>query len=73
VIRGLRETPTLSNRWLAFAVGGSILLQLAVLYSPLNVYFGTVPLGLTDWGLIGMVLLLALPLYLAVASGVKRL
>jgi len=73
VIRWLRETPTLSNRWLAFAVGGSILLQLAVLYTPLNGYFGTVPLGLTDWGLIGMVLLLALPLYLAVASGVKRL
>ncbi|WP_058991760.1 calcium-translocating P-type ATPase, PMCA-type [Haloarcula sp. CBA1127] len=73
VIRWLRETPTLSNRWLASAVGGSILLQLAVLYTPLNVYFGTVPLGLADWGLIGGVLLLALPLYLAVASGVKRL
>ena len=73
VIRWLRETPTLSNRWLASAVGGSILLQLAVLYTPLNVYFGTVPLGLGDWGLIGGVLLLALPLYLAVASGVKRL
>ncbi|GGK71734.1 calcium-translocating P-type ATPase, PMCA-type [Haloarcula sebkhae] len=73
VIRWLRETPTLSNRWLASAVGGSILLQLAVLYTPLNVYFGTVPLGLTDWGLLGGVLLLALPLYLAVASGVKRL
>ncbi|EMA18182.1 calcium-translocating P-type ATPase, PMCA-type [Haloarcula amylolytica] len=73
VIRWLRETPTLSNRWLASAVGGSILLQLAVLYTPLNVYFGTVPLRLTDWGLIGGILLLALPLYLAVASGVKRL
>jgi Ca2+-transporting ATPase len=73
VIRWLRETPTLSNRWLASAVGGSILLQLAVLYTPLNVYFGTVPLGLADWGLIGGILLLALPLYLAVASGVKRL
>lgn len=73
VIRWLRETPTLSNRWLASAVGGSILLQLAVLYSPLNIYFGTVPLGLSDWGLLGGVLLLALPLYLAVASGVKRL
>ena len=73
VIRWLRETPTLSNRWLASAVGGSILLQLAVLYTPLNTYFGTVPLGLADWGLIAGVLSLALPLYLAVASGVKRL
>ncbi|EMA09881.1 Ca2+-transporting ATPase [Haloarcula vallismortis] len=73
VIRWLRETPPLSNRWLSSAVCGSILLQLAALYTPLNTYFGTVPLGLADWGLIGAVLLLALPLYLAVASGVKRL
>ncbi|RLM44230.1 calcium-translocating P-type ATPase, PMCA-type [Haloarcula sp. Atlit-47R] len=73
VIRWLRETPQLSNRWLASAVCGSVLLQLAVLYTPLNTYFGTVPLGFADWGLIGGALLLALPLYLAVASGVKRL
>ncbi|MDZ7731601.1 MAG: DUF211 domain-containing protein [Natrialbaceae archaeon] len=45
VIRWLRDTPTLSNRWLALAVGTSMVLQLAVLYTPLNEYFGTVPLG----------------------------
>ena len=73
VIRWLRETPTLSNRWLATAVGGSIALQLAVLYTPIADYFGTVPLGLADWGLIGAVLAVALPGYVLVALGVRRL
>ncbi|MBZ6496880.1 calcium-translocating P-type ATPase, PMCA-type [Natrinema longum] len=73
VIRWLRETPTLSNPWLAVAVAGSIALQLAVLYTPLNRYFGTVPLGVTDWGLIAAVLVVCLPAYLAVAALVRRL
>jgi Ca2+-transporting ATPase len=73
VIRWLRETPTLSNPWLALAVGGSLLLQLAVLYTPLNDYFGTVPLGLADWGVLLAVLLFTLPLYLAIAAVVRRL
>jgi Ca2+-transporting ATPase len=73
VIRWLRETPALSNRWLAGAVGLSLTLQLAVLYTPLSTYFGTVPLGLADWGLLTGVLLVCLPAYLAVAVGVRRL
>ncbi|SNZ17982.1 Ca2+-transporting ATPase [Natronoarchaeum philippinense] len=72
-IRWLRETPTLSNGWLAAAVGTSLLLQLAVLYTPLNEYFGTVPLGLGDWAVLGGVLAVALPAYLLVAVGVRRL
>jgi Ca2+-transporting ATPase len=72
VIRWLRETPTLSNLWLALAVGVSAVLQLAVLYTPLNRYFGTVPLGLADWGIIGAVLLVGLPAYLAVVFTIKR-
>ncbi|MDS0261389.1 cation-translocating P-type ATPase [Haloarcula sp. S1CR25-12] len=72
VIRWLRETPTLSNRWLAAAVGGSVALQLAVLYTPLADSFGTVPLGLADWGLIGGLMLAVLPLYLVVAYLVRR-
>lgn len=44
------------------AVGGSLLMQLAVLYTSLNDYFGTVPLGLADWGILGALLLLTLPL-----------
>ena len=72
VVRWLRGTPTLSNPWLALAVGGSGALQLAVLYTPLNRYFGTVPLGVGDWVLIGGVLLAALPIYGAVAAAVRR-
>ncbi|WP_090623300.1 cation-translocating P-type ATPase [Natrinema salaciae] len=73
VIRWLRETPTLSNPWLAAAVATSIALQLAVLYTPLNRYFGTVPLGPADWALVGVVLVVCLPAYVAVAALVRRL
>jgi Ca2+-transporting ATPase len=72
VIRWLRETPTLSNPWLALAVGVSLLLQLAILYTPLNQYFGTVPLGLTDWLLIGTVLAVALPGYFVVVTAIRQ-
>jgi Ca2+-transporting ATPase len=72
VIRWLRETPTFSNPWLALSVAGSLLLQLAVLYTPLGEYFGTVSLGLTDWGLIAAVLVIALPGYVAVVAAIKR-
>ena len=72
VVRWLRGTPTLSNPWLALAVGGSAALQLAVLYTPLNRYFGTVPLDVGDWALVGAILFAALPLYGAVAAAVRR-
>jgi Ca2+-transporting ATPase len=72
VIRWLRETPTLSNPWLGIAVGVSLLLQLAVLYSPLNQYFGTVALDLTDWARLGTLLAVALPGYLAVCLSIQR-
>jgi Ca2+-transporting ATPase len=72
VIRWLRETPTLSNRWLGVAVGTSLALQLAVIYTPLNQYFETVPLSLADWGVLAGVVALCLPLYLAVAAFVRR-
>jgi len=73
VIRWLRETPMLSNPWLTIAVAVSIVLQLAVLYTPLNRYFGTVPLEPADWGLIGVVLAVCLPAYVAVATLVRRI
>ncbi len=38
-----------SNKWLIGAVITSIALQLAVIYTPLNVFFKTVPLGLDSW------------------------
>ncbi len=38
-----------SNIWLWLAILSSIGLQLLVIYTPLNVYFKTVPLGLIHW------------------------
>jgi Ca2+-transporting ATPase len=72
VIRWLRDTPTVSNRWLALAVATSLALQLAVLYTPLAGFFGTVPLALGDWLVLGGLLLGCLPLYLAVVVVVNR-
>ncbi|WP_284011182.1 cation-translocating P-type ATPase [Haloarcula pelagica] len=72
-IRWLRETPTFSNPWLTLAVAASLTLQLAVLYTPLNRYFGTVPLGAADWAVLAVVLAVTGPAYLAVATAVRRL
>ncbi len=72
VVRWMRATPALTNPWLAVAVAASLLLQLAVLYTPLNEYFGTVPLGVADWGLLGAVLLLGTPALLLVGWLIRR-
>jgi len=39
----------ISNKWLLGAILISILLQLAVIYTPLSEFFGTVPLTMLDW------------------------
>lgn len=72
VVRWLRETPLPSNRWLGVAVATSLTLHLGVLYTPLGDYFGTVPLGVSDWVVLGVVMLAALPLFLGVAVVLKR-
>ena len=41
-----------SNKWLIVALAGSILLQLAVLYTPLSSFFGTVPLNIEEWAIL---------------------
>jgi Ca2+-transporting ATPase len=72
VVRWARGTPPGTNRWLAVAVVVSFLLHLAVLYTPLSGAFGTVPLSLADWGLIGGALVLAVPGFLASAVLSRR-
>ncbi|WP_137285639.1 cation-translocating P-type ATPase [Halorussus salinisoli] len=72
VVRWTKDTPTLTNAWLAVAVVASLLLQLAVLYTPLSEYFGTVPLSVADWGLLGVVLLVGTPALLVVGWLIKR-
>jgi hypothetical protein len=43
-----------SNRWLDFALLGSLGMQLLVLYTPLNQFFHISPdgLGLFEWGIL---------------------
>ncbi len=52
VIRSEFKLSILSNKWLILALLSSVLLQLMVIYTPLNTFFGTVPLGWEDWGMI---------------------
>lgn len=49
LIRSEFETRLFSNRYLYYAVLSSIVLQLVIIYSPLNNYFGTIPLNSKDW------------------------
>jgi P-type Ca2+ transporter type 2C len=72
VIRWLRETPMLANPWLMAAVATSVASQLAVLYTPLNQYFGTVALGVGDWLVLLVAMAVSLPCYLAVAILTQR-
>ena len=54
VIRGRYGLEVLSNRWLVAAVASSVGLQLLVLYSPLQEFFGVRALSLEAWGWIGL-------------------
>jgi Ca2+-transporting ATPase len=49
VIRHQQNLSWLSNKWLILAIGGSIALQLMILYTPLNILFHVVPLPLSGW------------------------
>src|SRR3989344_4184361 len=51
-IRSQYKLKFFSNIWLFLAIFTSFLLQIMVVYTPLNKYFDTVPLGSFDWLLI---------------------
>jgi len=63
-VRSRYKLSWFSNKYLILAVIASLALQLLVLYTPINHYFGVVPLGLRDWSiiLIGMAGLFGLTL-----------
>lgn len=71
VVRWLKDTPMLSNKWLIAAVATSLLLHLSILYTPLRQFFGTVPLSLQDWIVLGTVLGAGVPVSLGIAKLVK--
>ncbi len=48
-IRASFGKPIKTNYWLHLAVLSSITFQFVVIYSPINTYFGLVPLGLYPW------------------------
>jgi len=49
VIRYQQQLSWFSNKWLVLATSGCLVLQLAILYTPLNRLFHVVPLGLFEW------------------------
>ncbi len=69
-IRKIFGQPIKRNNWLRLAVVSSILLQFVVIYSPLNSFFGLVPLGLHAWLVVlAAVLIFGLFIWLYVKFG----
>ncbi len=62
-----------SNKYLVLAVLSSIGLQMLVIYTPLSIFFRTVPLVLTDWGLIGIISLSLLVLGVISSKSIQRM
>ena len=52
VIRRQQNESIFSNHWVLAALGFSFALQLLVLYSPAAEWFGVVPLGIGEWGIV---------------------
>jgi len=69
IIRSNYKLKLFSNKYLILAVVASILMQLAIIYTPLNIAFKTTPLALIDWGYI----LLAAAIIWVVAKLAKRI
>ncbi len=61
-----------SNKWLFIAIIFSFLLHLVVIYTPLNAYFGTEPLSLANWGVLGLMLTVAGALNLGISRYIHR-
>jgi Ca2+-transporting ATPase len=72
VVRWVRQTPTLTNPWLAVAVLASLALHLVVIYTPVRRYFDTVPLSLADWAVLVATLVVSAPFVLGVGWWVRR-
>lgn len=68
-IRQRYKQSIFSNSWLAGALVGSLALQLLVIYTPLNSYFGTFEIGLQGWNW----MLMATLGFLGVAVGMIKI
>jgi len=54
LIRARYDLSVFSNRWLIAAIASTIVLQLGVLYTPVNQFFGVVALNATHWSWIAV-------------------
>lgn len=61
-----------SNKWLVVAVIISLLLQLGVIYTPLNRIFKTEPLALIDWGVMLLACIILYVIYLLIEKWLKK-
>ncbi len=62
------------NKWLVLAILSSVLLQLAVIYTPLSRFFRTVELGAMDWAVavfVSLSILIVMEVFKAVARSVS--
>jgi Ca2+-transporting ATPase len=69
IIRARYGLSLRSNVWLLGAIGATLLLQLLVLYTPLNELFGVLPPSLGEWTVIGV----AFVGFLALSLGTREL
>jgi Ca2+-transporting ATPase len=51
IIRVEEDIPIFINKWVNLAIVASLALQLMVLYTPVNTFFGVVPPGIREWGI----------------------
>jgi len=72
LVRSRYDLSPFSDRWLVGAIISSLVLQLAVLYTPLNNFFGIVPVGTTGWVWIGTAFVAFVGLGFVVENVVSR-
>lgn len=62
-----------SNRWLVLAVISSVMLQALVIYTPLSVFFKTIPLGLEELKIIAICLACVFAIGIILSKTIKRI
>ena len=72
MIRMIYRVPLFSNRWLWGAFGSAILLQSAVIYTPLSRFFETVPLSIAQLGSVLMISGITFVIGIALTFGIER-
>lgn len=72
MIRSHYKLGLFSNKWLIGAICSSLVLQLIVLYTPLQIIFNVVPLGFIDWAMIIGVTIPLFAVAMLASLGIKK-